>query len=76
MSDFRYAQALDDLQARYRILKAARPTRDVAPEMDVSIATLHRFEREGYVSSATLHKIATWVKDCERAQHEEYGYGR
>jgi len=67
---FRYSEALGDLLLRYQAAKLARPTPEVAREMGVSTLTLHRFEREGYVTAVTLHQISAWTKTQEQLTHQ------
>jgi hypothetical protein len=75
-SPFRYSEALGDLHDRYHAVKLARPSREVAQEVGVSTLTLHRFERQGYVTALTLHQIAQWVHGQERAHDRPRGYER
>lgn len=66
----RYGDALADLQQRYTAVTRARPLPALAKEIGVSTLTLHRFEREGYVSAVALHQIATWTQAQERLGHQ------
>lgn len=75
---FRYSEALGDLHLRYHAVKLARPTPEVAREIGVSTLTLHRFEREGYVTASALHEISTWTQIQEHLTHQQSlkGYER
>lgn len=66
----RYGEAFRDLRARYHAVKGVRPTPEVAQESGVRVLTLHRFEREGFVSGVALHQIATWTQAQERLSHD------
>lgn len=60
-----YGAQMADLHDRYLTVKGADPTPLVAEAIGVSRLTLARFEREGYVTPTTLHRIATWVRSQE-----------
>lgn len=74
----RYGDALADLHQRYAAVTRARPLPALAREIGISTLTLHRFEREGYVSALALHQIATWTQAQERVGHQRNlgGYER
>ncbi len=69
-SPFCYSEALGDLHLRYHAAKRARPSPAVAKEIGISTLTLHRFEREGYVTAMALAQIARWTELEERLAHQ------